>query len=859
MRPPLLVTVPGGGRRAGPRRLAEWLAGGRALALVAVALTLLTLWRGASLRERNGGAERTSRRSPSRHMGIVAAISGGREVGAGASAGGRRPGQRAETSGASPPAHAWGHTVSWEHKQQYQLGVNEEGDDQDSDDITAGRGRRRGHHHSSHGGGGGSGSGAARAKKLPAGPQLTEGELAAIQAEKLRSSQLGDVYKGQRAWEVEEVDREEAMMGDNLLDNLQAAGLGDKRGEGEGGEYDPVAERIQLVEDAQRKARRKKEARPLEIAEFKEIRSVDRARPASSPKSAIPRSREKDWGWRCSHLKECDEFIKQVEKHKEAMSGVGKEKKPDAISVAERHAGMRTWGAAVARTVAAGEAAACPQDVSGAQDGDQAGKQAVLRAVRDCCRFVLAKHHFLGLEELTLRSEVGQLMGIAMGDAVMATLRQELRHVTHGSVEIIMQGFERWQAGEPINPKAELRPNKPLTSAEKKRRAEQADAEYAVQQATKMEARVRAVERSWGASRLDKLLDEKLWPALDSMLPRLHFRASTFAPSHGRQLGHPGELSEQEMGGVTGNSMAAAAQEFAETKVDEPVPLSLNIQLFLEPGEKLSDVGSRRALSPVLTVERKGSVGSAVHEYKFPPQMLDVLPEADRAWRFRTCAVVGNSGMLLKGERLGAVIDSADAVFRINFAPTRTFEKYVGSKTTFDVVNLHHTEMLLEGKHKAARLINSTMIAFEVTAPAARETLYLDLLRRFSGTNLDHGHVLILSPHLVSHMIQSWGQVRGSFASLSHEANITHTLSHRPDSGFFATMTALQMCEHVHLYGMSNWHPGSEQRYHYFTTSPDMLKGAGKARPFTFTREVLRAMAMWPHSDAQAALTLHKP
>lgn len=44
----------------------------------------------------------------------------------------------------------------------------------------------------------------------------------------------------------------------------------------------------------------------------------------------------------------------------------------------------------------------------------------------------------------------------------------------------------------------------------------------------------------------------------------------------------------------------------------------------------------------------QGSVGSAVHEYKFPPQMLDVLPEADRAWRFRTCAVVGNSGMLLK-------------------------------------------------------------------------------------------------------------------------------------------------------------------------------------------------------------------
>lgn len=79
----------------------------------------------------------------------------------------------------------------------------------------------------------------------------------------------------------------------------------------------------------------------------------------------------------------------------------------------------------------------------GAQDGDADGRPALLRAVRDCCRFVLAKHHFLGMGELTLRTEVGQLMGIAMSDAVMATLRQELRHITHGSVEIITQVLPR--------------------------------------------------------------------------------------------------------------------------------------------------------------------------------------------------------------------------------------------------------------------------------------------------------------------------------------------------------------------------------------------------------------------------------
>jgi hypothetical protein len=69
----------------------------------------------------------------------------------------------------------------------------------------------------------------------------------------------------------------------------------------------------------------------------------------------------------------------------------------------------------------------------------------------------------------------------------------------------IVQGFERWQAGEPVNPsKSDVVPKKPLTRQEKQRKAERADAEYAAQQAAKMEAHVRTVERSWGASRMDE-------------------------------------------------------------------------------------------------------------------------------------------------------------------------------------------------------------------------------------------------------------------------------------------------------------------------------------------------------------------
>ena len=58
----------------------------------------------------------------------------------------------------------------------------------------------------------------------------------------------------------------------------------------------------------------------------------------------------------------------------------------------------------------------------------------------------------------------------------------------------------------------------------------------------------------------------------------------------------------------------------------------------------------------------------------------------------RTCSLVGNSQMLL-GSNAGSKIDSSECVFRINNAPTVSFEKDVGSKTT---VRVFSTEAVRE-------------------------------------------------------------------------------------------------------------------------------------------------------------------
>ena len=69
-------------------------------------------------------------------------------------------------------------------------------------------------------------------------------------------------------------------------------------------------------------------------------------------------------------------------------------------------------------------------------------------------------------------------------------------------------------------------------------------------------------------------------------------------------------------------------------------------------------------------------------------QFAKILPKKDEIGRafFGTCAVVGSSGIVLNYDH-GSDIDEHDMVFRFNSAPTRGFEKHVGSKTTYRITN----------------------------------------------------------------------------------------------------------------------------------------------------------------------------
>ena len=72
------------------------------------------------------------------------------------------------------------------------------------------------------------------------------------------------------------------------------------------------------------------------------------------------------------------------------------------------------------------------------------------------------------------------------------------------------------------------------------------------------------------------------------------------------------------------------------------------------------------------------------------------------------CIVLGSSGALLKFPYLGEVIDSYDYVIRLNFAPTKKFEKFVGSKTTANFGYMTACQQAVE----SGRQVNQSHIIF---------------------------------------------------------------------------------------------------------------------------------------------------
>lgn len=203
--------------------------------------------------------------------------------------------------------------------------------------------------------------------------------------------------------------------------------------------------------------------------------------------------------------------------------------------------------------------------------------------------------------------------------------------------------------------------------------------------------------------------------------------------------------------------------------------------------------------------------------------LLDVgcLPDKDYAVRRRTCAVVGNGGVNLLDPHQGRAIDSADIVIRFNDGPTASFERFVGRKTTFRLINNQWSRHVSE-RGAVGAWAEGVLMCFGNGARRSFE----DVCKKQTSAK-----IVFMHPDLSLRSREVYRRVYQRLGS----AGLVHADGRNAaPSGIEGLTFAAAVCDRVHVYGFHTDVPRGAAakgvKYHYH----DNVHGADDAHSFNY-------------------------
>ncbi|KAK4255228.1 hypothetical protein QN277_008251 [Acacia crassicarpa] len=238
------------------------------------------------------------------------------------------------------------------------------------------------------------------------------------------------------------------------------------------------------------------------------------------------------------------------------------------------------------------------------------------------------------------------------------------------------------------------------------------------------------------------------------------------------------------------------------------LPATIRSPLFyrywLDFRKVLNDWARKRRFQP-------GIMSDLTRLVKLPIDRHNGFAGSDR--RYSSCAVVGNSGILLNND-YGKLIDSHEAVIRLNNARVDKFEKKVGSKTSISFVN---SNIL----HLCARRTECFCHPYGANVPIVmyicQPTHFLD----YTVCNTSHkAPLLITDPRFdmlcarivkyysLQRFVEETGKALEEWSS-AHDGALFHY-----SSGMQAVMLALGICDRVSIFGFGK---SASARHHYHT------------------------------------------
>ncbi|KAL2629304.1 hypothetical protein R1flu_013990 [Riccia fluitans] len=193
-----------------------------------------------------------------------------------------------------------------------------------------------------------------------------------------------------------------------------------------------------------------------------------------------------------------------------------------------------------------------------------------------------------------------------------------------------------------------------------------------------------------------------------------------------------------------------------------------------------------------------------------------VTPGGERSWRthskYQSCAVVGNSGILLNSS-YGEQIDSHEMVIRLNNAKIHGFEKHVGSKTTLAFVNSNILRQCSRLRGDCFCHPYGTDVPIMLYLCQAPHLMDVALCRSF------HRSALLVTDNrldILSTRIAKWYSLRNfvdTGKTIDDWDKIHGDTYFHYSSGFQAVLVALGVCERVTMFGFGK-SPSSKHHYH---------------------------------------------
>ncbi|KAL6967030.1 glycosyltransferase 29 [Sarracenia purpurea var. burkii] len=181
--------------------------------------------------------------------------------------------------------------------------------------------------------------------------------------------------------------------------------------------------------------------------------------------------------------------------------------------------------------------------------------------------------------------------------------------------------------------------------------------------------------------------------------------------------------------------------------------------------------------------------------------------------KYSSCAVVGNSGILLKSE-YGDLIDGHEVVIRLNNARTGGFERNVGSKTSFSFVNSNilHFCALREGCFCHPYGVKVPMVMY-ICQPAhfldytlCNSSHKLPLL--VTDPRFDVLCMRIVKYYSAKRFVEKTKRPLEDWVS-AHDGSMFHY-----SSGMQAIMLAVGICDRVSIFGFGK---SALAKHHYHT------------------------------------------